>query len=552
MIPSGGLGQGILDDHGTWIERSELVAVDENGSPAEMLPSSFDDPIILDKSVSIEEFLDHYITAIYTMQGEENCQMSLNRDELKDKNGYFEGDSSSISSEDYLLVTNYKRRISGNFSPINISQIESKLTGPDFCVTRKLDGELMVVFYDGTDIYGVGTGGKVRVELPSLKDAASKLSSKNISDVIFAAELYVDEQKGRSRIYDVVANLGKDGDRSLLKLAVLDVLSLNNESLAPEHYRDTHQQITEIFGEAGSCHAIPMKETTSRQGVSDIAQTWVEGEHAEGIIVHSELPIIFKIKPKHTFDVVILGYTEGDNNNRGKIRDILVGLMTDNGSYQLVGKTGNGFTEEQKTLFFEKLSVTYVESQFLETDSRHIAYHMVKPEVVVEISANDFLTESSKGIKENHLLGYHDSYRVAGIVSGVSLIHPVFERLREDKSAEIEQVNIKQITDLVYVGSADSSKAVDLPESELLFREVYVKESKGQKMLQKFLVWKTNKSDLDFSYPAYVMNYTNFSPTRKDPLKRDVRVSSSKKQIFEIKDAFVEKNVKKGWVGINH
>jgi len=73
LIPAGGLGQGILDDQGAWVERSELIAVDENGVPAEMLPSSFDAPIKLDKSVSIEEFLDHYITAIYTMQGEENC-----------------------------------------------------------------------------------------------------------------------------------------------------------------------------------------------------------------------------------------------------------------------------------------------------------------------------------------------------------------------------------------------------------------------------------------------------------------------------------------------
>jgi len=472
--------------------------------------------------------------------------MSLNRDDLKDKNGYFEGDSSSISAEDYLLVTNYKKRISGNFSPINLSQIETKLTGSDFCVTRKLDGELMVVFYDGKDIYGVGAGGKVRVELPCLKDAASKLFDKNVSVAIFAAELYVNEQNGRSRIYDVISNLGKNGDRSLLKLAVLDILSLNEESLSPEHYRDTHKQITEIFGEAGSCHAIPMKESTSCQGVNAIALSWIEDEHAEGVIVHSELPRIYKVKPKHTFDVVILGYTEGDNNS-GKIRDILVGLMTGKGTYQVIGKTGNGFTEEQKTSFFDKLSVIHVESQFLETDSRNIAYHMVKPEVVVEIGANDLLTESSKGIKENHLLGYDDSYVVAGIIPGVSLIHPVFERLREDKSAEIEQVNIKQVTELVYVDSADSNKTVDFPKSELLFREVYVKESKGQKMLQKFMVWKTNKNDLDSSYPAYVMNYTNFSPTRKDPLKRDVRISSSQEQIFEIKDAFVAKNVKKGW-----
>jgi len=472
--------------------------------------------------------------------------MSLNREELLDKNGYFEGDSSSISAEDYLLVTNYKRRISGNFSPINLSQIETKLTGSDFCVTRKLDGELMVVFYDGVDIYGVGTGGKVRVDLPCLKEAASKLVEQNIAMATFTAELYMDEQKGRTRIYDVIASLGKDGDRSQLKLAVLDIISLNGESTTPEHYRDTHQKLNEIFGESGSCHAIPMKETTSRQGVSEIAKNWIETEHAEGIIVHSELPRVFKIKPKHTFDVVVVGYTEGEHNS-GKIRDILFGLMTNDGKYQVVGRTGNGFTEDQKISLYDRLKSLHADSQFLETDSRNVAYHMVKPEVIVEIGANDLLTESSKGIKENPLLDYNDGYSVTRLIPGVSLIHPVFERLREDKSAEVEQVNIKQITDLVYVGTSDSNKSIDLPPSELLFREVYVKQSKGQKMVQKFLVWLTNKSDLDSSYPAYVMNYTNFSPTRKDPLKRDVRVSSSQEQIFEIKDAFVEKNVKKGW-----
>ncbi len=73
MIPSGGIGSGILDDQGLWVDRSELNAFDSDGNPAEKLPASFDAPIELSKTVSMEEFLDHYITAIYTMQGEENC-----------------------------------------------------------------------------------------------------------------------------------------------------------------------------------------------------------------------------------------------------------------------------------------------------------------------------------------------------------------------------------------------------------------------------------------------------------------------------------------------
>jgi len=43
------------------------------------------------------------------------------------------------------------------------------------------------------------------------------------------------------------------------------------------------------------------------------------------------------------------------------------------------------------------------------------------------------------------------------------------------------------------------------------------------------------------------MNYTNFSPTRKAPLKKDVRISNSKKQIMALIDGFMEKNIKKGW-----
>ena len=87
---------------------------------------------------------------------------------------------------------------------------------------------------------------------------------------------------------------------------------------------------------------------------------------------------------------------------------------------------------------------------------------------------------------------------------------------------------------------------LDLAESELIFREVFTKIVKGQTNVQKFLAWKTNKES-EGSYPAYVMNYTNFSPTRNDSLKNDVRVSSSKDQILAFVREFKEKNIKKGW-----
>ena len=121
---------------------------------------------------------------------------------------------------------------------------------------------------------------------------------------------------------------------------------------------------------------------------------------------------------------------------------------------------------------------------------------------------------------------------------------PVFLRIRDDKKGNKDDIRFSQVTDIVELSGRD--EAVELKDSEVLKREVFVKESKGQKMVRKFLLWKTNK-EKDPDYPAFVFHYTNFSPTRKDMLKKDVKVSDSKKQIEQIYADEIAENVKKGW-----
>jgi hypothetical protein len=70
VIPKGGTGMGILDTKGCWVERDSLKSVfAETGNPAPLVPSSYDAPVILDKPVSAEEFLDYEITAFYQLDG---------------------------------------------------------------------------------------------------------------------------------------------------------------------------------------------------------------------------------------------------------------------------------------------------------------------------------------------------------------------------------------------------------------------------------------------------------------------------------------------------
>jgi hypothetical protein len=84
-----------------------------------------------------------------------------------------------------------------------------------------------------------------------------------------------------------------------------------------------------------------------------------------------------------------------------------------------------------------------------------------------------------------------------------------------------------------------------------LKREVYTKDLKGQTMVRKFLLWKTNKETASDEFPAYVVHYTDFSPNRKDALAREIRVSSSREQIESLFAGLKAENIKAGWQQIS-
>jgi hypothetical protein len=71
VIPSGGFKQGTVDQEGKWVEKSSLVAYGPDEQPLPTYPSSFDAPIVLDKKVSVEQFLDNEWESVYQLVNEE-------------------------------------------------------------------------------------------------------------------------------------------------------------------------------------------------------------------------------------------------------------------------------------------------------------------------------------------------------------------------------------------------------------------------------------------------------------------------------------------------
>lgn len=488
---------------------------------------------------------------------QKRIQMSepvLDRSKVEIKRGNYGIASYTNLSDQGLIaaVREYKRGTSGRMYPLDKEAISKKVVNSDFWVSRKIDGEFTVFYKKGDDLFTLNPGGTVRVGLPWMQEAAKKLEEMKISDAAFVGELYVKKANGeRSRVHDIVSvarNPQSDEELEQIAFAVFDVMSIDETNYSTSDYAEVWESIEKnVSGER--FHPVESQMVSTSANIKQIYEKWVEEERAEGVVARSESAGFFKIKPKHTLDVVVLGFTESTGDREGMLHDILVGLKRADGSLQTLTKVGGGFSDDQRREILSDLKDQVVESEYAEVNSDHVAYQMVEPDKVVEISCLDLVSETTRGGSINRMvLDFDGEYKVIRRLPLASVISPQFIRFRDDKSVVPEDIGIEQIAKIVDVASFETNaKELVFPKSEILSRSVYTKIAKESTMVRKFVVFKTNKENLSEEYPAYVFHYTDFSPNRKNPMAREVRVSASLAQITAIRDQFVADNIKKGW-----
>ena len=96
--------------------------------------------------------------------------------------------------------------------------------------------------------------------------------------------------------------------------------------------------------------------------------------------------------------------------------------------------------------------------------------------------------------------------------------------------------------------SSLAPNAADLPESEIIRREVYTKRVRDYgAAVRKLLVWKTHKDGANPRYPAYAAMSTDYSPARQEPIRTELRVASSVERITAIAENWLAENVRRGW-----
>lgn len=449
-------------------------------------------------------------------------------------------------------TSNFKQNLSGQFMLIYGKDIKEKLYGEEFFVTRKIDGELRTILFDGEQTVMYTSGNTKQTDFPCLDEITKICKLNNFSNAAFVGELnFVADDNKRTRVTDVIHAVSNKNLHKKLRLSIFDILFIDSKKCAKSNdYKVTHDKILEIFGKEKNFFVEPiqMEIAKTTKEVELIYKKWVEQENAEGLVIRGDTPFMWKIKPQHTIDAVALGFTVGENG----IRDILFGVTEKDGKYRIFAHGGNGLTNEQRQIYLEKFNEIKCNTTFYYTDSRNVVFQMIEPKYVFEIGVIDFLTaDCFQKTKYNTILDYSKKkgFTFSKRMPGISACSLQILYLRVDKNPIYEDTRIEQISNIVPFIEDDffAKKIEKLPPSEIVYKSVYRKIQKSKIYVKKYVILKTNKEHTK-KFSPYILHITDYSSGRKDFMKKWIFPSSSKEQLLEIMRNKIKKEIKLGWI----
>jgi hypothetical protein len=453
-------------------------------------------------------------------------------------------------------LARYKRQVAKRYRVVEPELVERLLPSDEpLFVSPKLDGELWFLVHQGGEVALVAYNGRVLEGIGALAGVKEKLAGA--PDLVIPGELVATPSTGeRSRNHHTGAALSDGKLEPTLSFHAFDLAEEGSADslLLPYEARlaTLHRYLGAAPAAAGGLGVVP----TERGNGALVAQRyreWIPPARYEGVVVRSDRGLTYKIKPTMTIDLVVLAYGERITGDVRQVRELEVGLVREDGTFQLVGSVGTGLSEDDRSRWHARLTALEAKSSFRLANREGTLCRFVKPEIVVEIRVSDLLSTDAWDAPIRRMSLAYDAtgYRPLMETRTAVLIHPTLLRERTDKKPDALSAGIAQITE--YLEGVAVESALDgragapvRATSEVVRRGVYVKETKGLVAVRKFVVIKTNK-DREGSHPPFVVYFTDYSAGRKTPLETALRTASTREGADRPVAAWIEENVKKGW-----
>ena len=437
-------------------------------------------------------------------------------------------------------LIHYKHKVAGKYIPVRSDQITKRVFEMEkYFISTKIDGNICFIHKENDKI-AITSHNNNSFNRPELeKECLGILNKKN---GLFVGEIYLHDDSKRTRSYDLKREIGNSS--SDIRIALFDLITFENKDYNENDWNEKKKILSENFKSSGKVYFLNEIELTSRKEIEETFNKTIVDGNEEGLIVRGENGPVFKIKEYHTFDMVVLGYVNGYTENYSLMKEVLVGVMTEENQYLVTGVVANGFDIDQREKLSKDFDKIKVNSNSIIVSGARIPFTMIKPIHVVEIESTDIINSTSEGFIKRELINFSGEYSFENKTNSVSLTTPVFTRFRDDKDVKLNDVGINQISRVIEIPKEEEKTSIK-PQSEIIKKDVFTKLSKGNTNVKKFYVWDTKSKDVN--YPNYVFYKVDYSPTRKDKMKRDIKISNSKKQILEIYDSEIESDIKSGW-----
>jgi ATP-dependent DNA ligase len=430
-----------------------------------------------------------------------------------------------------------KKRLAARLLPLNPEAIGMKIIESDyFLASIKHDGHFAILVIENGKSSLYSRSGE-QIEVAQILQEAATLKK----NMVLAGELCLFHDDRPTSHREVAAALANPATADL-RFGVFDVIDSDGNEIEKE-VKDRFELISKTLP-GGKVFAIEQTLLTSRK---DLIAYYQEHLKEEGIVIRSSNGIIYKVKEQIQLDLVVLGYGENPESKESRIRELLLGFALGNGRFQIVSKCGTGFSEAERFSIVEMMKTREVPSEFTEVTGAKTAFIMVKPELVVEINCLDLINEVSSGAVRKSIITFDLSGKWVseGSFPTLSITSPVFSRFRPDKKADENDAGTKQAYSILEP-LKDAYHEEALPESEIIFREVFCKKGKEGTAVRKFCGLKTKK-EKSGKYSPYLAVFTDYSPGRKTPLEQEISLCKDEKELKEKIAKMKEENIKKGW-----